>query len=184
MAIYGMFADILDYPGREIGSQVRACVSALATEYPAAAESVARFEAEQAGMSLGELQEIYTSTFDLGAEGTPNLGYHLFGNDTRRNIFMAQLKQRMDAHHIVLGKELPDHLSLVLRLLEEERCEDERLVLVEDCLVPAISRLVGALGQHTRPNPYGNLLQALVMLLQKQTGAEKVAQASHPGMAI
>jgi nitrate reductase molybdenum cofactor assembly chaperone NarJ/NarW len=181
MAVYGLFADILNYPGPETASQVRSCIDELAAENPEARELITRFEAEQARMNLGQLQEIYTGTFDMRAECTPNLGYHLFGDDTRRNIFMAQLKQRMDAHRVGTGSELPDHLSLVLRLLEEQDATDERLALIEDCLLPAISRMVEALDQRSSPDLYSSVLRALLILLRKQSGVEALPAEALPG---
>jgi nitrate reductase molybdenum cofactor assembly chaperone NarJ/NarW len=172
MALYAVLAGILDYPEPGISSQVKDGISGLAGEHPEASELIAKFQAEQSRMSLGQLQELYTSTFDMRPDCTPNLGYHLFGDDGRRNVFMAQLKERMEAHHVEMDSELPDHLSLVLRLLEKQKSGDETQVLVEDCLVPAISRMLEALGQVGDSNPYEDVLRALLLLLRKQSGAE------------
>ena len=82
------------------------------------------------GRSLGQLQEAYTNAFDLRPDCTPNLGYHLFGDDGRRGLFLAELKGRMEARGIPLGFELPDHISLLLRYLdaaEEERALSSRI---------------------------------------------------------
>lgn len=174
MAVYALFADILDYPGPGIASQVRDCISELVAEHPEASGLITEFQAEQARMSLGQLQEMYTSTFDMRRDCTPHLGYHLFGDDTRRAVFMARLKERMEAHHVVTGRELPDHLSLVLRLLEKQGAADEGRSLVEDCLIPAVSRMAKVLDQDGGSNPYGRVLRALLVLLQKHVGAGAV----------
>lgn len=168
MAIYALFADILDYPNPAIAARACDCVIKLADESPDAAELMNQFQTEQARMTLGDLLELYTSTFELQPDCTPNLGFHLFGNDARRNMFMAQLKQRLEANRIALGNELPDHLSLILRLLEREQSEEERTVLIEDCLVPAISRMLDVLGQHAQRNAYEHALRALLLVLRKE----------------
>jgi nitrate reductase molybdenum cofactor assembly chaperone NarJ/NarW len=172
VAIYALFADVLDYPSPALTEQVRHCLSELTALQPEAAEMMRQFQTEQAKMTLGELEELYTSTFELQPDCTPNLGFHLFGNDARRNMFMAQLKQRMEAHHVALGSELPDHLSLILRLLAREGSEEERSVLIEDCLVPAASRMVDGLGQHAQSNAYEYALRALLIILRKESRAE------------
>jgi nitrate reductase molybdenum cofactor assembly chaperone NarJ/NarW len=170
--LYTLFAEILDYPGPGISLQLKDVFSGLAAEHPEVAELIAKFQAEQARMSLDQLQELYTTTFDMRPDCTPNLGYHLFGDDVRRNVFMAQLKGRMESHHVAMGSELPDHISLILRLLDKEESEDEKQALVEDCLIPAISRILEVLDQSGTPVCYGNALRALLLLLRKQSGVE------------
>ncbi|MGH9449637.1 MAG: nitrate reductase molybdenum cofactor assembly chaperone, partial [Terriglobia bacterium] len=109
-----MFAKVLDYPTAETSSQVQDLASEIPAECPEAAELIERFCSTCDAMTAGALQELYTSTFDMRPDCTTNLGYHLFGDDVRRNIFMAQLKERMETRRVQLGNELPDHLSLVL----------------------------------------------------------------------
>jgi len=187
MTVYALFADILDYPGPAVAAQVRRCLSELAVEDLKASELMARFQTEQARKTLGELQELYTSTFELRPDCTPNLGYHLFGNDARRNMFMAQLKTRMETYHVAMGSELPDHLSLVLRLLERQDSEEERSALLEDCLVPALSRMLEVLNQDGEPNAYGNVLRALLHLLRRRSRVEAIpaeAVENHPTRVI
>ncbi len=138
-------------------------------------------------MTLGELQELYTGTFELQPDCTPNLGYHLFGNDARRNVFMAQLKERMERHHVAIGSELPDHLCLILRLLEKEQSEEERSALMEDCLAPAVARMVDVLRKSRKCNPYESALRALLILLQEEGRAAPVPlgtsrAAGNPGL--
>ena len=187
MAAYALLASVLDYPGPETASQVRDCITELAAKHPEASKLIVDFEAERARMSLGQLQEIYTSTFDMRPDCTPNLGYHLFGNDARRNIFLAQLKERMQAQHIDIGTELPDHLSLVLRLLERQGSGAESHVLIHDCLIPAVSQMVEALDQKSSSNLYSNVLRALLILLRRESGVEAVAAEAvdrHPARVI
>lgn len=172
MGVYAEFADILDYPGPRIAGQVERCVSSLTAGSPEAAEGMANFQAAQARLTLGRLQEIYTNTFDLRPACTPNLGCHLFGDDVRRNVFMAQLKQRMESSGVALGTELPDHLSLVLRLLERQDSEEEAHALAEDCLIPALGRMVEVIAEDGASNPYSDVLRALLSVIRKQMGAE------------
>jgi len=167
--IYSLFARVLDYPGNDISGQVKELAMKVGASNSEAAESLRKFQSELQAMPLGQVQELYTSTFDMRPDRTTNLGCHLFGEDVRRNLFMAQLKVRMEARHIVMGSELPDHLSLVLQLLATEDSEDEARTLIGDCLSPAVARIL--LTFEENPNPYANALQALAIVLNQERAA-------------
>ncbi len=176
--IYTLFADVLDYPRADVFAQAGQ-LAASVEEGAESANLLLRFEANVRGMTLGELQEVYTASFDMRPDCSSNLGCHLFGEDVRRNLFMAQLKERMTAHKVETGVELPDHLSLVLRLLDSLAVEEERLVLIEDCLVPGVSRILSALNQSSKSCPYADVLQALVISLKDKTGASVTISGNH-----
>lgn len=125
------------------------------------------FQSRVAGMSLGEIQELYTATFDMRPDSTTALGYHLFGDDVRRSFFMAKLKERLENRGIPAGAELPDHLPLVLRLAGCEGPGEERQTLINDCLIPGLSRMIQALGQGEAGNPYRHAIDALLVYLRR-----------------
>ena len=173
MAIYPLLADIVDYPAGPIGPMLEDGAAELTLECPEAASHLSAFQVSVAGKSLGQLQELYINAFDLRPDCTPNLGYHLFGDDGRRGMFLAELKSRMQARGIAIGSELPDHLSMVLRYMQQE--EQERPTLIEDCLLPALSRMATILD--STENPYKHALRALLSLLQHQHDAIERAAA-------
>lgn len=164
MAIYLIFAEILDYPRQPILNAVDACAAELAPEYPEALSEIAAFQSLAAARTPGELQELYINAFDLRPDCTANLGYHLFGDDGRRGLFLAELKGRMEANRIALGSELPDHMSLVLRYIHQ--VESERGAVIEDCLLPAVSRMAEVL--NGTDNLYKYVLRALLSVLRCQ----------------
>lgn len=164
MAIYSLFADILDYPSRPAGQAVKDCCAELLPDYPEAHRHLAAFLDGIAGKTPGQLQEIYTNAFDLRPDCTPNLGYHLFGDDGRRGLFLAELKGRMESSGIDPGCELPDHVSLLLRYIQ--RNEHERGPVIEDCMLPAVTRIAGVLG--LSENPYKHAVRALLSMIQIQ----------------
>lgn len=165
MSVYRTFAAILDYPTDSMEEPLNACVAAMASECSEAGELLEKFRALIAGRSMGALQELYTHAFDLRPDCTPNLGYHLFGDDSRRGVFLAELKERLERSGIAIGVELPDHLSLILRYMDAE--EEERPVLIEDCLLPALSRMAEILG--SGDNPYQYALRSLMRWLRLQS---------------
>jgi nitrate reductase molybdenum cofactor assembly chaperone len=165
--IYCLFADVLDYPSEEFFAQIHDLSTRLAAWNSEAAQLFEKFASGLRSLSLGELQELYTGTFDMRPDRTTNLGCHLFGEDMRRNLFMAQLKERMEARQIPMGCELPDHLCLVLRLLAEEESEDEARTLIMDCLTPAVTRILSTFEESAGTNPYAQALQALLAVLDR-----------------
>lgn len=163
--IYSWFACVLDYPGAELFVQAQRIIMYLSAPNPEAAELVRKSTTEWQEMTMGQLQELYTGTFDMRPDRTTNLGCHLFGDDIRRNLFMAQLKERMEAKRVQMGSELPDHLGLILELLAREDSEEESQTLVTDCLRPALTRLLSTFGGDVRTHPYARILQALLASL-------------------
>lgn len=171
MASYSAFADILDYPEGSLATLIARCEETLAGEAPEARTHLLDFQSAIAGKKLGYLQEIYTDAFDLRPGCTPNLGYHVFGDDARRGVFLAELKGRMAAVDLPLGVELPDHLVFILRYLD--LVEQERPPLIEDCLLPSLAKMLEALENSN--NPYEHVLRALLSWLQQQHEAAVTA---------
>jgi nitrate reductase molybdenum cofactor assembly chaperone NarJ/NarW len=164
VTIYSRFAFILDYPQASITGLLDDCAAELALETPDAQAHLLDFRAAVAQKKLSQLQEVYTAAFDLRPDCTPNLGYHLFGDDARRGVFLAELKGRMEARGMALGVELPDHIAFILNYLD--MVEEERQAMIEDCLLPAITRMTEVLKDSK--NPYEHALRALLRLLQQQ----------------
>jgi len=175
---YTLFARVLDYPGEEVYEQVRELIAQGSSSNSEAIEPLRKFESGLTGKSLGELQELYTGTFDMRPDRTTNLGCHLFGEDVRRNIFMAQLKDRMEARHIRTGTELPDHLSLVLQLLAAQDSTDDAETLITDCLIPCVTRMLASFDQNGSSNPYTHALQALLTVLREEVAAVATDEAA------
>lgn len=164
MTIYSTFAVVLDYPKGPITGLLADCAAELASETSDAQAHLLDFRAAVAQKTLSQLQEVYTAAFDLRPDCTPNLGYHLFGDDARRGVFLAELKGRMEARGMVLGVELPDHIAFILDYLD--LAEEERPAMIEDCLLPAATRMIEVL--KGSGNPYEHALRALLSLLQHQ----------------
>lgn len=163
MTMYSSFAAICDYPEETFLNSLDICVAEFGQDSEGQGD-LNEFRQAMAPMSLGERRETYTNAFDLRPECTPNLGYHLFGDDARRGLFLAELKGRMEACGVSTGTELPDHISLILQYLD--RVEEERGALLEECLLPAVTRmsevLVGT------DNPYELFLRGLLFFLRRQ----------------
>lgn len=165
MDLHELFAEILDYPRRELGAYVQECAALLAHESLETAGLLQRFQRFQAGISLAKLQEAYTSIFDMQPECTLNLGYQLLGDDWRRSILLFKLKEIYQARNFDAGCELPDHLCILLRFLAILEGGSEASELVDDCLLPALSRMAASV--QFGESPYRWVLQALLCWLRE-----------------
>ena len=160
-------APLLDYPGTDFLDELAQCVASSSGQIHTLLRAL-QIQVEQLG--IGRLQEIYIDTFDFHAETSLYIGHHLFGEEIRRSLFMAELRGRYRACGVVESSELPDHLANILRFLSAAEAGEERSELIHACLVPALRHLLPAL----RPgNPYTPLLQAILLVLQQ----EKLASA-------
>lgn len=158
-----LFAALLDYPGPSTREYARECTALVAQESSEAAEKIQQFESACAAQKLSQLQELYTKSFDLRPDCTLNASYHLFGDDWRRSIFLAELQGIYSSCSFETGSELPDHLCLILCFLGTKERNEVTTELVEECVVPAVRRILQLVGQEE--NPYRGVLEALLMWL-------------------
>lgn len=188
--LYGLFAQLLEYPRGDVAEAARACQALLAHDHAEAAVLVAEFAAAAAGAPPGRLEELYSATFDLDAICHLYVGYHLFGESYKRSALLVGLKQRYRAAGLDPGSELADHVAVLLRYLSV--LEDAGLAreLVGEAMLPALDRMTRKNeggerpDEHAeelpdeRPEPadaaddreaYRRLVRALRLVLERQT---------------
>ncbi|GLI38801.1 molecular chaperone TorD family protein [Geobacter hydrogenophilus] len=163
--LYRCFADVLDYPTPHLAGRVEDALNLLAPLDMNAARRLGRFRTVVAETPLSRLEEIYTGTFDLQPLCSPHVGYHLFGEDCRRALFMIRLKERYAALDVPPDSELPDHICAILRFLALEPESGMARDLVFEGLHPAAAKMVATFGESE--NPYRHVIGALVLLLEE-----------------
>lgn len=170
--VLGLFANILEYPQKDITPDVRECETLLATEIPAAAELMRRFGDFAEVTSRGGMEEAYTALFDLDSDLHPYIGYQLFGETYERSALLVGLKQLYRAGgyepHPV---ELPDRISEMLRFFSIGSNEAVVLEIMQEALIPALEALTTDVEQdETQPtpvtDPYWQVIEALWLVLQ------------------
>jgi nitrate reductase delta subunit len=154
--IHAALADLLEYPDRQWQANLAGHLRAVEACGPGPAAEAARFARGLAGCSTADLQEEYTRTFDLNPVCTLEIGYHLFGENYKRGAFLARLRETEAPFALGQEKQLPDHLPVLLRLLDRLEDSDLRASLIADCLIPALDKMLKALSQ--TGNIYGPLL--------------------------
>ena len=177
-SLYELFADLLEYPTLSTSLNAGHCYQRLQQSQPDAAPFLESFYHTTEQRSLEQMQEIYTITFDMQPVCYPYVGYQLFGESYKRGAFMAQLNERYRVAGYSSGKELPDHISVVLRFLalDPARREDNfGRALLSEGLVPALKKMAEALGRQVE-NPYAGIVSALLLVItdipEKEVGHE------------
>jgi nitrate reductase delta subunit len=109
-----------------------------------------------------ELEETFTRTFDLNPACTADLGWHLFGEEYLRGLFMVRIRKEMRERRLEETGELPDHVVHVLAVLaamEHDRARE----LARACVCPAVGKMQRALADGNPP--FRPLVDALAELL-------------------
>jgi len=140
------FAELLTYPAADPVPAARRCRELVLRR--GAADALERFLARAERAGPHELEEAYSSTFDLEPACAPYVGHHLCGDGPQRGLFLARLAEvyRQDGFTGAAGGELADHLAVVLRYLAATPTGEARQALLEDGLVPALDKMLAALG--------------------------------------
>jgi nitrate reductase molybdenum cofactor assembly chaperone len=150
-------AVLLEYPGFDWESQTKARLDHdLANDFVRAVRNI----------SLSELQELYTRTFDLNPACALEVGYHLFGENYKRGEFLANLRETEAPFDLGQAQQLPDYLPVLLRLLPKLEDQELRTSLIAECLIPAIEKMLTTFKD--AGNPYRLLLVTVVTTLRAE----------------
>ena len=160
---YKKLADLLEYPDDDWASMMESYASADS------ADAFTKFRTGAEQLSLSDLQELYTRTFDLNPVCALEVGYHLFGENYKRGEFLAHLRETETPFDLGQDHQLPDYLPVLLRLLTKLEDDDLRASLMSECLLPALSKMLKAFGDGE--NPYRHLIELTRAALRLEVGA-------------
>jgi nitrate reductase delta subunit len=157
---------MLEYPATSLERSADELSSILVSACAGVGEAVAGFCKYMQQVPLEQLQEIYTSTFDL--QGTCHLyiGQYIFGENYKRSWFMAKLNEGYRERGFSSGNELPDHAAVVLRFLAQGNEDEYTQDLLDQGLKPALEMMLQAFNEND-PNPYRWVILALSQVLQE-----------------
>lgn len=165
--LYNLFADLLAYPTPTTLQQAKQCLEQAQALHPEAISALETFSNGLEKLSLGQIQELYTITFDMQPVCYPYIGYQLFGESYKRGAFMAHLNEAYHLAGYSAGQELPDHLSVILHFLAldiAKRDDDFGRALLAEGLAPALGKMLQTFDPQSE-NPYFGLLSALHLVL-------------------
>lgn len=164
---------LLAYPRGDYGDRLELCRTSLPLGDAEADSLLGSFVREIQSLPLEKVQELYTHTFDLNPVCALEVGWQLHGEEYTRGEFLVAMRKQLRLYCIPESRELPDHLSCVLSLLDHLEPEEARH-FAEGSLRPALNKMLA--GFPERSNPYRNLLQAIAKLLSPDPG-EVLAEA-------
>ena len=175
-AVLATFADLFAYPHRDAAGAARRCLALLDAGSPAAA-GLKRFAAWASQARPGEVEEIYSATFDLAPTCPPYVGHYICPEPARRNLFLSALSAVYAAEGFEPKEDLADHVAEVLRFLAAARDGEARVELLRDGLLPALEGMKAAIESG---NPFRPLIDALHAFVapraRKRAGAQEEAR--------
>ena len=171
--LYHTLARIVEYPWEDIRGMVDECVEMLKhhPEYPPEVrEELERFRKRTENMTLDELQELYSYTFEFSSDYTLDMGYHLYDGFKRANhlLKLKQMYRTQDFPFEEVAKgELPDNLAVVLKFLDTLEDMDVERDIKENFLVKALEKLNKNFELTNNECPYRHIIRALLLIIDR-----------------
>ena len=124
-----------------------------------------KFITEISNLSITDLEELYTRTFDINPIASLEIGWHLYGEAYERGLFLVKMRELLRQHHVEESSELPDHLTHVLMVLGrmEKAHADE---FAAKFVIPALNKILE--GFQGNNQPYEHALVALKSFIEQQ----------------
>jgi len=167
---YDGLAGLFHYPTTGFREDAEHCRLLLSVNEPAAGEMIGAFAGETADLSLAQMEELFTRTFDLNPECCLEVGWQLFGEKYNRGSFLVWMREQLKSHGLAEEVELPDHLTYVLMLLGRmERAEADRFAT--EAVLPAMDRMLG--GMKDKGNSFEKVVRAAQSVLTVCHGPSK-----------
>ncbi len=164
------FSSLLSYPHAQVKTAAADCYRQLKEFDPQAAVAFGDFINFLEQQDLPQIEELFTSAFDLQAISFPYVGYQLCGESQARTLFLMKLQEIYNQQNFSSEGELPDHLSVMLRFIGTVPDPQGNLEIISDGLLPALEKIIQ--GIENQAHPYRRLLMALQIYLTNQIGIE------------
>ncbi len=136
-----------------------------------AARYLHQFKEQISTLTTIQLQEQYSDLIDMNPHFHPYIAAHLLGESYKRSVFLIKLKELFKEHDFEPPeKELPDHLSVLLKFLSVTKDPQVQKTILEDAIMPALNKIVkednlsldnALMGTNPARNPYVYLYMAL-----------------------
>lgn len=177
-SLYTHFAELLEYPQEDIKLRTEECLKTFAAETnhpPEVLEELKKFQKDLEEIPLGDLQGVFSYTFELTSEYTLDLGYHIYDGFKRSNS-LASIKAMYRENGFPFEQyakgELPDYLPIVLRFLGFTQDEALKKNFRETFLIIALEKLVKNFEKNRR-NIYYHLISAIYKVIDKDVKEAK-----------
>jgi len=161
---YDLLAQLLDYP--QVGGYPEAlsrCIEMLEDGYAESAALLRPLHDHVREMNDGQIQELYTRTFDINAVCSLEIGWHIYGEDYARGALLVKMREQLRLVNVKESCELPDHLTHVLLLigrLDGEEADE----LAARYLLPGLEKMLE--GMVADEQPYRALIETVSKVLR------------------
>ena len=164
------FSELLSYPNDRSKPVAAGFNRQLKESDPEASAAFVGFIDFLEQQRLPQIEELFTSTFDLQALSDPYVGFQLCGESQARTMFLMKLKELYAKQDFSCGTELPDHLSVMLRFIGSIDDPQGNTEIIVDALLPALEKIIK--GIENQDHPYLHLLNALQIYLTNKVETE------------
>ncbi len=173
---------LLVYPDETTVGAAELLFIILRDEIPQAAGDIARFGAFAEQHEPWELEEAFTRVFDVNPACALEVGWHLFGEEYARGMFLVRMREELRRFGLSESVELPDHISHVLAIVAEMP-PDEADRFVAACVQVAVEKMNQAL--EDKETPYRHVVACLAAVLRHTWGDPAPAddEETSPGQA-
>jgi nitrate reductase delta subunit len=151
--VLGTLSRLMTYPDEHTVQAAELLYIVLQAELPAAAREVSAFGAFAEQHEIWELEEVYTRTFDVNPACALEVGWHLFGEEYARGMFLVRMREELRKYDLPESAELTDHLTHVLAVVAAMP-DDEAARFVQACVQPAVEKMKSALEDKETPYKY------------------------------
>ena len=184
MKTYTYIADLFRYPSSDIISRVQQFSDFLKQKDVILHSKFQPFQNFFASSSITSLEEHYIRTFDVRAICHLDIGYIIFGDDSKRGRFLYHMKEEQILVGNDCGSELADFLPNVLTLLSKSDNKEFAEELSVSILLPALSKMIQKL--ESENNIYRIPVEILISVLEQdfensEYEAVKIGTKDKPG---
>ncbi len=165
--IYNHLARLFSYPDNTQKDVVDGLLGSL-EKYSGATEKFTPVATHFLTQPVSEHQEYYIRTFDVNAACYLDIGYVLFGEESKRGQFLLYMRSEQKIANNDCGTEFADHLPNVLTLLPKMEDAELREELVVSLVLPALKHMLSNF--RTETNIYKILLEILSEILLEDFG--------------
>lgn len=165
--ILGALSRLLSYPDQHTGQTAELLYVVLQEEIPDAAKCLSQFGTFVEQHEPYEVEEAFTSTFDVNPACALEVGWHLFGEEYARGLFLVRMREELRKYDLPESTELPDHISHVLAIVALMP-DDEATRFVQACVQPAVETMHQALEE--KETPYRFIVACLALVIRHRWG--------------
>ncbi len=166
MKAYTYIADLFRYPTAESKEQVHRVAEFLEQNDALLHAEFEPFQDYFTNHPVTHLEEHYIRTFDVRAICHLDIGYIIFGDDSKRGRFLYHMKEEQLEASNDCGSELADFLPNMLTLLSKTEKLNFAEELSVSVLLPALSKIYQKL--ESENNIYKIPVKILISLLEQQ----------------